>query len=39
MEVLKGIDIVLLYRLKSKAAEEGAWKMAFQTEHSNGMTR
>ncbi|MTD42464.1 phage major tail protein, TP901-1 family [Erwinia sp. CPCC 100877] len=38
-EVLKGVDIILLYRLLSKAAEEDAWKMAFQTEHDNGLSR
>lgn len=35
----KGIDIILLYRLLSKAKEEAAWKLAFQTEHENGMSR
>ncbi|EOL41624.1 TP901-1 family phage major tail protein [Enterococcus phoeniculicola] len=39
MEVVKGLDIILLYRLKRKAEEEEAWKMAFQTEHESSMTR
>lgn len=39
MEPLKGIDNILLYRLLSKAAQEPAWKMAFQTEHENSITR
>jgi TP901-1 family phage major tail protein len=39
MEALKGIDVILLYRLLSKATEEAAWKMAFQTEHENGLSR
>ena len=29
----------MLYRLLSKATEEAAWKLAFQTEHSNEKTR
>lgn len=39
MEALKGIDLILLYRILSKAATEAAWKMAFQTEHENSLTR
>lgn len=39
METLKGIDIILLYRVLNKAKREAAWKMVFQTEHSNSMTR
>ncbi|MBL1225367.1 phage major tail protein, TP901-1 family [Enterococcus sp. BWR-S5] len=39
MEALQGIDVILLYRLLSKATEEAAWKMAFQTEHENGRSR
>lgn len=39
MEALKGIDVILLYRLLSKSSEGPAWKMAFQTEHENGLTR
>jgi len=35
----QGKDIILLYRLRSKATEEAAWKLAFQTEHSNEKTR
>jgi len=35
----QGKDIILLYRLLSKATEEAAWKLAFQTEHSNEKTR
>lgn len=35
----QGKDIILLYRLLSKAATEAAWKLAFQTEHSNEKTR
>ncbi|WP_063283756.1 phage major tail protein, TP901-1 family [Lactococcus lactis] len=30
---------MLLYRLLSKATKEAAWKLAFQTEHSNEKTR
>lgn len=37
-EVKQGIDRILLYRLLSKATEESAWKMAFQTEHENSMS-
>ena len=32
-------DIILLYRVLSKASKEAAWKLAFQTEHSNEKTR
>lgn len=35
----KGIDIILLYRILKKSTEEAAWKLAFQTEHENGMSR
>lgn len=35
----QGKDIILLYRLLSKATEEAAWKLAFQTDHSNEKTR
>lgn len=35
----QGKDIILLYRLRSKATQEAAWKLAFQTEHSNEKTR
>lgn len=35
----QGKDIILLYRLLSKATKESAWKLAFQTEHSNEKTR
>ncbi|MGA5590093.1 phage major tail protein, TP901-1 family [Enterococcus mundtii] len=38
MEAKKGIDVILLYRLLEKEKDEAAWKMAFQTEHENGMT-
>ncbi|MBO0456285.1 phage major tail protein, TP901-1 family [Enterococcus hulanensis] len=38
MEAKKGIDVILLYRILSKATEEAAWKMAFQTEHDNKMS-
>ncbi|MCT0038817.1 phage major tail protein, TP901-1 family, partial [Lactococcus lactis subsp. lactis] len=30
---------ILLYRVLSKASKEAAWKLAFQTEHSNEKTR
>ncbi|WP_259762356.1 phage major tail protein, TP901-1 family [Lactococcus lactis] len=30
---------MLLYRVLSKASKEAAWKLAFQTEHSNEKTR
>ena len=39
MEALKGIDVILLYRLLKKETQEAAWKMAFQTEHENGLSR
>ncbi|EGO9936992.1 phage major tail protein, TP901-1 family [Enterococcus faecium] len=39
MEALKGIDFILLYRLLKKETQEAAWKMAFQTEHENGLSR
>lgn len=35
----QGKDIILLYRLLSKATQEAAWKLAFQTEHKNEKTR
>ena len=35
----QGKNIILLYRLLSKATKEAAWKLAFQTEHSNEKTR
>nr|DAU44731.1 MAG TPA: major tail protein [Caudoviricetes sp.] len=35
----QGKDIILLYRLLSKAQEEDSWKLALQTEHSNEKTR
>ena len=35
----QGKDIILLYRLLSKATKEAAWKLAFQTEHSNEKPR
>ena len=35
----QGKDIILLYRLLSKATKEAAWKLAFQTGHSNEKTR
>ena len=35
----QGKDIILLYRLLSKATKEAAWKLAFQTENSNEKTR
>lgn len=34
----QGKDIILLYRLLKKNTEEVAWKLAFQTEHSNEKT-
>ena len=34
----QGKDIILLYRVLSKASKEAAWKLAFQTEHSNEKT-
>lgn len=39
MEVKKGIDIILLYRLLEDAKKEYAWKLAFQTEHENEISR
>lgn len=38
-EAKKGIDVILLYRVLKNEAKEAAWKMAFQTEHSNGKSR
>lgn len=38
-EVKKGIDLILLYRLKKNQTEEAAWKMAYQTEHENSKSR
>ncbi|MGF2140160.1 MULTISPECIES: phage major tail protein, TP901-1 family [Enterococcus] len=38
-EAKKGIDLILLYRVKSKAEQEAAWKLAFQTEHENSKSR
>ena len=35
----KGIDIILLYRLLKNAKTEAAIKLAFQTEHSNEISR
>ena len=35
----QGKDIILLYRVLSKASKEAAWQLAFQTEHSNEKTR
>lgn len=35
----QGKDIILLYRVLSKASKEAAWKLAFQTEHSNEKKR
>ena len=35
----QGKDIILLYRVLSKASKEASWKLAFQTEHSNEKTR
>lgn len=35
----QGKNIILLYRLLTKAKEEAAWKLAFQTEHSSEKTR
>ena len=39
MEALNGIDVILLYGLLKKETQEAAWKMAFQTEHENGLSR
>lgn len=38
-EAKKGIDIILLYRLLKNAKKEAAYKLAFQTEHSNEISR
>ena len=38
-EAKKGIDIILLYRLLKNAKTEAAYKLAFQTEHSNEISR
>ena len=35
----QGKNIILLYRLLTKAKKEAAWKLAFQTEHSSEKTR
>jgi TP901-1 family phage major tail protein len=35
----QGKNIILLYRLLTKAKDEAAWKLAFQTDHSNEKTR
>ena len=35
----QGKDIILLYRVLSKASKEAAWKLAVQTEHSNEKKR
>lgn len=35
----QGKNIILLYRLLTKAKNEAAWKLAFQTDHSNEKTR
>lgn len=34
-EAKKGIDVILLYRILKNEKDGAAWKMAFQTEHSN----
>lgn len=39
LEALQGIDVILLYRRLSKATQEAAWKMAFQTQHENTLSR
>lgn len=39
LEAKKGIDVILLYRLLKNASTEKAWKMAFQTEHENSVSR
>lgn len=39
LEAKKGIDVILLYRLLKNASKEAAWKMAFQTEHENELSR
>lgn len=38
-EALKGVDIILLFRLLRKSTEEAAWKLAYQTEHENTKTK
>ena len=38
-EAKKGIDIILLYRFLKNAKTEAAFKLAFQTEHSNEISR
>lgn len=38
-EAKKGIDVILLYRILKMEKSEAAWKMAFQTEHTNGKSR
>ena len=38
-EAAKGIDVILLFRLLKKSTEEAAWKLAFQTEHTNTKTK
>lgn len=35
MEAVKGIDVILLFRLLKDATKEAAGKLAFQTEHEN----
>ncbi|UQU59972.1 phage major tail protein, TP901-1 family [Lactococcus petauri] len=35
----QGKNIILLYRLLTKAKDEAAWKLAFQTDHSSEKTR
>ena len=39
LEAKKGIDVILLYRLLKNARTDKAFKMAFQTEHSNEISR
>lgn len=39
LEAKQGKDVILLYRLLKKATEEEAWKLAFQTDHTNGKTK
>lgn len=38
-EAKKGVDIILLYRLLKNAKTEAAFKLAFQTEHQNEISR
>ena len=38
-EAKKGVDIILLYRLLKNAKTEAAFKLAFQTEHKNEISR